>query len=116
MIDSLDSDGKTNNNSRMNVAGTDSDSMTIAGKTIYGSKQTATIATDKRTITLSQTASSQIRGGGLVNIAGSWITIKSVSGTTVELKSDSSVIGSQSVFFAYAQVNDNNEFVVANSL
>ena len=107
LIDSLDSDGKTNNNSRMNVAGTDSDSMTIAGKTIYGSKQTATIATDKRTITLSQTASSQIRGGGLVNIAGSWITIKSVSGTTVELKSDSSVTGSQSVFFAYAQVIDN---------
>ena len=107
LIDSLDSDGKTNNNSRMNVAGTDSDSMTIAGKTIYGSKQTATIATDKRTITLSQTASSQIRGGGIVNIAGSWITIKSVSGTTVELKSDSSVTGSQSVFFAYAQVIDN---------
>lgn len=105
LIDSLDSDGKTNNNSRMNVA--DSDSMTIAGKTIYGSQQTATIATDKRTITLSQTASSQIRGGGLVNIAGSWITIERVSGTTVELKSDSSVTGSQSVFFAYAQVIDN---------
>ena len=80
---------------------------TIDDKSIYGTEQTVSIAEDKKTITLTS-ASSHIRAGGLVNIEGSWITIESVSGTKVTLKSDSSVTGSgKTAFFAYAQVIDN---------
>lgn len=102
MIDSVSDDNK--NKGRIDI--NPDQSMTIAGKSIYGSKQTVTIGSDKKTITLA-TQSDHIRAGGLVNIDGNWITIESVTGTTVTLKTDSSVTGSVEAFFAYAQVIDN---------
>ena len=102
MIDSVSDDNK--NKGRIDI--NPDQSMTIAGKSIYGSKQTVTIGSDKKTITLA-TQSDHIREGGLVNIDGNWITIESVTGTTVTLKTDSSVTGSVEAFFAYAQVIDN---------
>lgn len=106
MIDSasLGLDDKPNNAGRVYIG--ELETKTIAGKSIYGSKQTVTIDSDKKTITLA-TESKHIRAGGLVNIDGNWITIESVSGTTVTLKTDSSVTGSVEAFFAYAQVIDN---------
>ena len=102
MIDSVSDDNK--NKGRIDI--NPDQSMTIAGKSIYGSKQTVTIGSDKKTITLA-TQSDHIRAGGLVNIDGNWITIESVTGTTVTLKTDSSLTGSVEAFFAYAQVIDN---------
>lgn len=102
MIDSVSDDNK--NKGRIDI--NPDQSMTIAGKSICGSKQTVTIGSDKKTITLA-TQSDHIRAGGLVNIDGNWITIESVTGTTVTLKTDSSVTGSVEAFFAYAQVIDN---------
>lgn len=105
MIDSASlNGGQPINKGRVNI--NDLNSMEIAGKSIYGSKQTVNINADKRTITFVN-ESDHIRTGGLVNIDGNWITIESVSGTTVTLKTDSSVTGSEEVFFAYAQVIDN---------
>ncbi len=121
MIDSarLDSDGKPVNTGRVNIG--DLQIMTIARKDIidgserivtkdiYGSKQTVTIDSDKKTITLEK-KSDHIRAGGLVNIDGNWITIESVSETeaTATLKTDSSKTGPNiEAFFAYAQVIDN---------
>ena len=102
MIDSVSDDNK--NKGRIDI--NPDQSMTIAGKSIYGSKQTVTIGSNKKTITLA-TQSDHIRAGGLVNIDGNWITIESVTGTTVTLKTDSSVTESVEAFFAYAQVIDN---------
>lgn len=103
MIDSV-SEGKENAG-RIDVSSMQK--MEIAGKPIYGSEQTVIIADDKKTVTLSTTSTS-IRAGGLVNINGNWITIDKVDGTTVTLKSDSSVTGEgKTAFFAYAQVIDN---------
>ncbi|MBP3562342.1 MAG: hypothetical protein J6J67_07575, partial [Treponema sp.] len=106
MIDSasLGLDDKPNNAGRVYIG--ELETKTIAGKSIYGSKQTVTIGSNKKTITLA-TQSDHIRAGGLVNIDGNWITIESVTGTTVTLKTDSSVTGSVEAFFAYAQVIDN---------
>lgn len=106
MIDSVSDDNK--NKGRIDI--NPDQSMTIAGKSIYGSKQTVTIGSDKKTITLA-TQSDHIRAGGLVNIDGNWITIASVDGKTVTLKTESSKTGEGDegieAFFAYAQVIDN---------
>lgn len=105
MIDSASlNGGQPINEGRVNI--NDLNSMEIAGKSIYGSNQTVNINADKRTITLVN-ESKHIRAGGLVNIDGNWITIERVTGTTVTLKTDSSVTGSVEAFFAYVQVIDN---------
>ncbi len=109
MIDSasLGLDDKPNNAGRVYIG--ELETKTIAGKDIYGSKQTVTIDSDKKTITLkTETVSKHIRAGGLVNIDGNWITIASVDGKTVTLKTESSKTDEEiEVFFAYAQVIDN---------
>ena len=109
MIDSasLGLDDKPNNAGRVYIG--ELETKTIAGKDIYGSKQTGTIDSDKKTITLkTETVSKHIRAGGLVNINGNWITIASVDGKTVTLKTESSETDEEiEVFFAYAQVIDN---------
>lgn len=75
-------------------------------ETLYGTEQTVTIDSEnKRTFTISE--DSHIRAGGVVEINGTWLTIEKIVGTTVTLKSDAPVTGSQKVFFAYAQVIDN---------
>lgn len=80
-------------------------SRVLAEQTLYGTEQTVTIESDQRTVTISE--DSHIRAGGVVEINGTWLTIEKIIGTTVTLKSDAPVTGSQKVFFAYAQVIDN---------
>lgn len=80
-------------------------SRVLAEQTLYGTEQSVTIEPDKRTFKISE--DSHIRAGGVVEINGTWLTIEKIEGTTVTLKSDAPVTGSQTVFFAYAQVIDN---------
>lgn len=101
MIDSTNSSNK--DEGRVNVS--DLPSRVLAGQTLYGTEQSVTIESDKRTFTISE--DSHIRAGGVVEINGTWLTIEKIEDTTVTLKSDAPVTGSQKVFFAYAQVIDN---------
>ena len=82
-------------------------SRVLAEQTLYGTEQSVTIESDKRTFTISE--DSHIRAGGVVEINGTWLTIEKIEneGTKGTLKSDAPVTGSQKVFFAYAQVIDN---------
>ena len=103
MIDSTNSSNK--DAGRVNVSGLPS--RVLAEQTLYGTEQTVTIDTkNKRTFTI--TTNDHIRAGGVVEINGTWLTIEKIEGTTVTLKSDAPVTGSDvPVFFAYAQVIDN---------
>lgn len=102
MIDSTNSSNK--DEGRVNVI-SGLPSRVLAKQTLYGTEQNVTIASDKRTFTISK--DSHIRAGGVVEINGTWLTIEKIEGTKVTLKSDAPVTGSQKVFFAYAQVIDN---------
>ena len=79
----------------------------IGSYKIFGSEEDVIISNIDHKAKFDITANDHIRAGGLVNIGGNWITIESVSGTTVTLKTESSVKDKQKVFFAYAQVIDN---------
>lgn len=107
MIDSTNSSAENSSNKdagRVNVI-SGLPSRVLAEQTLYGTEQDVEIASDKRTFTISE--DSHIRAGGVVEINGTWLTIEKIEGTTVTLKSDAPVTGSQKVFFAYAQVIDN---------
>lgn len=102
MIDSTNS--STKDDGRVNVS-SGLPSRVLAKQNLYGTEQTVTIASDKRTFTI--LGNSHIRAGGVVEINGTWLTIEKIEDTTVTLKSDAPVTGEQTVFFAYAQVIDN---------
>lgn len=108
MIDSTNSSAENSSNKdagRVNVI-SGLPSRVLAEQTLYGTEQDVEIASDKRTFTISE--DSHIRAGGVVEINGTWLTIEKIEGTTVTLKSDAPVTGSDvPVFFAYAQVIDN---------
>lgn len=105
MIDSTDSSNK--NAGRINIDESSIKSRNLGGQVVYGTEQSVTINSDKRTFNIEK--NKHIRAGGVVEINGTWLTIEKIEndGTTVSLKSDAPVTGSQKVFFAYAQVIDN---------
>ncbi len=105
MIDSTDSSNK--DAGRINIDESSIKSRNLGGQVVYGTEQSVTINSDKRTFNIEK--NKHIRAGGVVEINGTWLTIEKIEndGTTVTLKSDAPDTGSQKVFFAYAQVIDN---------
>lgn len=103
MIDSTNS--STKDAGRINIDASSIKSRNLGGQVVYGTEQSVTINSDKRTFNIEE--NKHIRAGGVVEIDGTWLTIEKIVGTTVTLKSDAPVTGQQTVFFAYAQVIDN---------
>lgn len=103
MIDSTNS--STKDAGRINIDASSIKSRNLGGQVVYGTEQSVTINSDKRTFNIEE--NKHIRAGGVVEIDGTWLTIEKIVGTTVTLKSDAPDTGSQKVFFAYAQVIDN---------
>lgn len=105
MIDSTDSSNK--DAGRINIDESSIKSRNLGEQVVYGTEQSVTINSDKRTFNIEK--NKHIRAGGVVEINGTWLTIEKIEndGTTVTLKSDAPDTGSQKVFFAYAQVIDN---------
>lgn len=103
MIDSTNSSNK--DAGKINIDESLIKSRNLGGQVVYGTEQSVTINSDKRTFNIEK--NKHIRAGGVVEINGTWLTIEKIEGTTVTLKSDAPVTGSQKVFFAYAQVIDN---------
>lgn len=103
MIDSTNSSNK--DDGKINIDESLIKSRNLGGQVVYGTEQSVTINSDKRTFNIEK--NKHIRAGGVVEINGTWLTIEKIIGTTVTLKSDAPVTGSQKVFFAYAQVIDN---------
>lgn len=105
MIDSTNS--STKDAGRINIDESLIKSKNLGGQVVYGTEQSVTINSDKRTFNIEE--NKHIRDGGVVEINGTWLTIEKIEndGTTVTLKSDAPDTGSQKVFFAYAQVIDN---------
>ena len=103
MIDSTNS--STKDAGRINIDASSIKSRNLGEQVVYGTEQSVTINSDKRTFNIEK--NKHIRDGGVVEIDGTWLTIEKIVGTTVTLKSDAPDTGSQKVFFAYAQVIDN---------
>lgn len=109
MIDSTNSSNK--DDGKINIDESLIKSRNLGGQVVYGTEQSVTINSDKRTFNIEK--NKHIRAGGVVEINGTWLTIEKIEkiendGTIVTLKSDAPVTGSDvPVFFAYAQVIDN---------
>lgn len=103
MIDSTNSSNK--DAGKINIDESLIKSRNLGGQVVYGTEQSVTINSDKRTFNIEK--NKHIRAGGVVEINGTWLTIEKIEDTIVTLKSDAPVTGSQKVFFAYAQVIDN---------
>jgi len=83
--------------------------MNVGSDKMYGDKQTVTVSTDKKSLTL-KTENTNIQSGGIVFIDGAWLRIKTVSGKSVTLddSTPAAISGErENAFFPYVQVIDN---------
>ncbi len=102
-------DYKTSSENSKIVIGDDFDSMSIDGKSLYGSWKNVTWGANDKSKIIMSTADVHVRKGGMVVVDGVWYKIGSVSGTEVTLDKalPEDVTPASSVFFPYAMVVDN---------